>query len=190
MFKLDQQASNVSKTKRLMAYIIDFYLGSLILLFPMVYIWMLKMHDLDSISKLNIWTFADNFNKSTTISVGVIGIILACLYYWLIPYFCDGQSLGKKIMKIKVVALNNQKATLLQLFIREIIGIIILEGYLYSVSGMIRNIISIAFKINLTGIGSYIAIFFTIGSIVLLFMAKSQRMLHDYLAKTKVINKE
>ena len=54
--------------------------------------------------------------------VTFINVLLVCSYFTLIPYLLDGQTLGKKIFRIKVVNERGEKASLKRLFIREIFG--------------------------------------------------------------------
>ena len=51
-----------------------------------------------------------------------ISTLLVCAYFTLVPFLFDGQTLGKKIFRIKVVNERGEKASLKRLFIREIFG--------------------------------------------------------------------
>ena len=51
-----------------------------------------------------------------------ISTLLICAYFTLIPFLFNGQTLGKKIFKIKVVNEKGEKASLKRLFIREVFG--------------------------------------------------------------------
>ena len=187
MFKLDQKPTNVPKIRRLVAYLLDVYIGTLVMLLPIVYFWMQQTKDIDSVSTLDLWKFANKLGVDNAIIFGLIGVLFAFIYYIIIPIIWQGQTVGKKIMKLRIVNIDDSNVKTNTIIVRQLIGIIILEGFLYSVSDLIRNIISLYFKINITGIGLYIAIFITIISIILLYKGKSNRMLHDYIAKTKVI---
>lgn len=51
-----------------------------------------------------------------------ISTLLICAYFTLLPFLLDGQTIGKKIFRIKVVNERGEKASLKRLFIREIFG--------------------------------------------------------------------
>ena len=51
-----------------------------------------------------------------------ISTLLICAYFTLLPFLLDGQTLGKKLFRIKVVNEKGEKASLKRLFIREIFG--------------------------------------------------------------------
>lgn len=51
-----------------------------------------------------------------------ISTLLVCAYFTLVPFLFNGQTLGKKIFRIKVVNEKGEKASLKRLFIREIFG--------------------------------------------------------------------
>ena len=51
-----------------------------------------------------------------------ISTLLVCAYFTLVPFLFNGQTLGKKIFKIKVVNERGERASLKRLFIREIFG--------------------------------------------------------------------
>lgn len=51
-----------------------------------------------------------------------ISSLLICAYFTLLPFLLNGQTLGKKIFRIRVVNEKGEKASLKRLFIREIFG--------------------------------------------------------------------
>lgn len=103
-----------------------------------------------------------------------VGII--CLWEIVIPIITNGQSLTKKIFKIKVVSENNLKINLL---IRSIIKIIILNPYgvIAYMSGDLLN------GQYINTISNILTVVFVI-SIVLVF--RNNKSIHDKVAKTSV----
>ena len=59
--------------------------------------------------------------------VTFINVLLICSYFTLIPYLLDGQTLGKKIFRIKVVMVDGSEITFASLFVREILGKLLLN---------------------------------------------------------------
>ena len=51
-----------------------------------------------------------------------ISTLLVCAYFTLLPFLLNGQTLGKRMFRIKVVNERGEKASLKRLFIREIFG--------------------------------------------------------------------
>ena len=51
-----------------------------------------------------------------------ISTLLITAYYTLVPFLFDGQTLGKRFFRIKVVNEKGEKASLKRLFIREVFG--------------------------------------------------------------------
>ena len=51
-----------------------------------------------------------------------ISTLLITAYYTLVPFLFDGQTLGKRFFRIKVVNERGEKASLKRLFIREVFG--------------------------------------------------------------------
>lgn len=57
-------------------------------------------------------TYAFRFDIVSWYGRVIINIIVPVLYFGLFTYFTNGQTIGKKIMKIRVVSLINKKITL------------------------------------------------------------------------------
>ena len=94
--------------------------------------------------------------------VTFINVLLICSYFTLIPYLLDGQTIGKKLFRIKVVMVDGSKITFACLFIREILGKLLL------------NFINI-FLANLA-------------SYVLMVYREDKRAIGDIFAKTMVVD--
>lgn len=127
-----------------------------------------------------------SYDLTKTGYVYVIGdIVIAFLYFGVFAYYTKGQTLGKKIMKIRIVSKKEGKdVKLYQYFIRTFI-----------LNGIILNIISliaICFtKKTFMTIYAYGSNFDTILMIVNFLMVMFQvegRGIHDILAGTKVID--
>ena len=122
------------------------------------------------------------------VSISIIEIICVILYYGGFQAWNKGQTIGKKIMRLKIVDnKTNEKASFLQLTLRSVI--------LYSLYGEILNVILIKLlnqKAYITInpiIGSITSIIFYI-SLVMIITRKDRRGLHDMIAGTKVVQIE
>lgn len=142
---------------RVAAYIVDFLITGITML--VVYF----IFSFDFIFLFNKGILNMDFNTAIHFyRVTVVNALLICSYFTLVPYILDGQTLGKKIFRIKVVMVDGSKITFASLFIREILGKLLL------------NFINI-FLANLA-------------SFVLMLYREDKRAIGDIFAKTMVVD--
>lgn len=122
--------------------------------------------------------------EKESILVNGISLVVTIGYFVLFQYLNNGQTIGKKILKLKIVNEANKKVGFLQMIFRTLIIYGILTGVL--------NLI----LINLLGKNSYLQIYsiltmmqsiFVITSMLFILYRKDKRGLHDVMAKTSVI---
>mgnify|MGYP003289592064 CR=1 FL=1 len=114
----------------------------------------------------------------------VINSILIVIYYIMIPYMWNGKTLGKHIMKIKIVSKKDTRINLMSLFIRTFI----VNG-LFSTILIIMGIYMIPKSFYLSFV-SILAILQLLALIVSYFMIKYRQDslgLEDILSQSKVI---
>ncbi len=90
-------------------------------------------------------------------------------------------------MNIAIARKDGQQLTLKDLLIRQVVGLLLLEGMLLTGSTLLRDVISLASGLNFTGILSMSGMIITIVSVLMALLVPSRRMLHDYLAKTHLV---
>lgn len=142
---------------RVAAYILDFIITGIMI----IVIYFIFSFDLIFLFGKGIL----NMDLNTAIHfyrVTFINVLLICSYFTLIPYLLDGQTIGKKIFRIKVVMVDGSKITFASLFVREILGKLLL------------NFINI-FLANLA-------------SYVLMLYRDDKRAIGDIFAKTMVVD--
>lgn len=134
------------------------------------------------ISKFNYY---EQKREASSLVLNIILLILIFAYFVLFQGFTHGQTLGKKIMRLKVVSTTNKSLSYKQLFLRSI--------FLYEVIfTIIKMISSIVMPLN------YYVIFYNINycifeyllNLILIFTIcfdKNHRGIHDLIAKTRVI---
>lgn len=126
-----------------------------------------------------------------SISYNIIIIIVIIGYFALFQKYNNGQTIGKKIMKIKVTNVDEEKEVNVFNYILRTISTYYL--YIGNVISLLLNILFIYiipksyFMIAYTSV-TYIFIGIAIISLILIISKKEKRGIHDYLAKTKVIN--
>lgn len=175
--KYYESAGNI---KRLVAYAIDWYITSLLVMAPVALLYSMETG-----------------KKAVVIDIGllsvpyayiafIIGLILSS-YYLIYTPLKTGQTVGKRLLSIKVVKMDGNDIDFKTMFIREMIGVVLIEGVMFTISTYFHEIL--AMLVNMT-YSNYIAYGFAavlFVSIILAIIKPEKRMLHDYLAGTKVI---
>jgi uncharacterized RDD family membrane protein YckC len=125
----------------------------------------------------NLMYYKDTFDiiiKTPTFSLTYLGII--CVLEIAIPLITNGQSLTKKLFKIRIVTEKHNKITLI---LRSVIKIIILNPY-----GVIAYLIGNSINGNYINIVSNVLSAIFIISIVLVF--KDKKSLHDRITNSYI----
>lgn len=147
----------------------------------------LSLNDLTEKKYLNLIHDLSYYSMSYTI----IEIIVIILYFTLFPLFFNGQTIGKKICKIKIINnIENKKLSFINLLIRTILYPIWTSIILYTT---LSNIILLLSVIFFKGIVYFytnliISIVFAIYSyidVIMLFV--KDKSLHDLISNTKVV---
>lgn len=181
--KKKKEYKDVSLWKRAVAMMIDWYLASVLAGIPVMLIYSMDTGQATIASSLSAMSF-----KSGMLA-GILAILASSTYYLLIPTFLyKGQTLGKKLLGIKVIRMNNEDINLKTMFRREIIGIMIVEGRIVSSSEYLRQMIRLGLNSNRYYVVlEYIGAIITIVSVILMYATAEKRMIHDYIGKTKVV---
>ncbi len=124
-----------------------------------------------------------------SVSYNIVLVIVLIAYYGLFQKFNNGQTLGKKIMKIRVVGLDNHNSSVLSYIIR------LLPLFFVYIGGLLPTIINaiLVYVLNsnnymtITTVINYAFLLLGIASFVIAYIRKDKRGLHDLLAKTKVV---
>lgn len=113
------------------------------------------------------------------------------LYFVVFAYFTNGQTLGKKLFKLKIVDKNNNKVTFKNLIFRSIVN----GSTLFMGINIIVIIQLLSLLINNYNIYFYFNMFVTsisfiidIVILILLIVNKEHRSIDDIMGKTKVVD--
>lgn len=123
-----------------------------------------------------------DYNESILLT-SIIKIVITIAYFIGLQYYLKGQTIGKKILKIKVVE-NNKEPSLKAIILRTII----IDSILTSIIGVLllyltnKNNYYMAYLFV-----SMIELMFTFTSSLFILYRKDKIGLHDMMANTKVI---
>lgn len=197
------EISNTTFLKRMGAFIIDGFIFSLIF-----GIFMMLIPESSNVTNLNneLATLSESvLNKEISLSIyfnqyaGIVhsldkelflsnlfNFMLMIGYFVILPFYYNGQTLGKKILKIKVVK-DSGELTINDLLIRNIIT----NGLLFSLIGFaiifIAGDITYFTIISILGIVEFLLV---IISVFMVLYRHDKKGLHDLLCKTSVIKEK
>lgn len=119
--------------------------------------------------------------------INIINLVITISYFMVFQYFNKGQTIGKKLTKIKIVSDNGNRLKFTQILLRTgiinsifvsvltVLCVILLNGDTYYYSALVLSILDMAL------------VYFSI--IMMLFNKKSQGI-HDILAHTLVVSEQ
>ena len=119
-----------------------------------------------------------------TVIISIVTIVISLLYYVVYPCYNNGQTLGKKLMKIKIKKTNDTELSMNDLLIRSMINNSILVN--------IINVILVLFLsknlyLSTSSLVSFIQYLVLIISLIMIAFTKNAQGLHDKVCKTEVI---
>lgn len=182
--KLRNEAVNkTGYIKRIIAYGIDWYLGSVLSSLPLILLYMSLHKDAVYIpQQLSI------FKGYYQVIAGVLSLSVAFVYYVVLPIIWKGQTLGKKLLGLKIVNDNYQEVNVKQLIIRQVIMIFLVEGSIYTCSNMLHQLVNVLTGYNIASIWNKVGLVITILSGILVIILKSKKSLHDIVSHTLVVD--
>ncbi len=119
-----------------------------------------------------------------TVIVSIVTIVISLLYYVVYPCYNNGQTLGKKLMKIKIKKIDESDLSMNDLLIRGMVN-----------NSILVNIINVIFVLFLSkniflsasSLVSVIQYLVLIISLIMIAFTRNARGLHDLAAKTEVV---
>lgn len=119
-----------------------------------------------------------------TVIVSIVTIVISLLYYVVYPCYNNGQTLGKKLMKIKIKKTNDKELTMNDLLVRGMIN-----------NSILVNIITVALVLflskdlylSVSSLLSSIQYLVLIISLIMIAFTKNAQGLHDKIVNTEVV---
>lgn len=199
------------KIKRIIAYTVDiFIVSSIVVLLGMVdflnpnreilqkkeeelveYSEVLLNNTSNEILTKDYLDLAHDISYYSVVS-SVVEVAAIILYFTLYPFFFNGQTIGKKLLKIKIVNKEEKKPSFWQLLLRSLLVPVTASILMYNTVAYILIIIStLAFK-GMTYMYVYTTIYiiatvFCYIDIIKMISNQNNESLHDRITKTKVI---
>lgn len=127
-----------------------------------------------------------DYQKATVLQ-NSISVVIYILYFIIFQFLYKGQTLGKKLLKIRVVTKEEKQPSLGDFVVRGII----VEGILATFLSLIA--IVVLSKDNYLTIYTWLSMLsstFIVASALMVLYRKDRRGLHDMMAKTIVIKEE
>ncbi|MCM1053545.1 MAG: RDD family protein [Ruminococcus sp.] len=114
----------------------------------------------------------------------ISGIVVSFLYFGGFAFITKGQTLGKKIMRIKIVSNKDKELKLYNYLIR----CFILNGIIPNIITLVAICFSKSTYFKIYNIGSNFDTILMIVIFLMIMLNKEERGLHDIIAGTKVID--
>lgn len=123
------------------------------------------------------------------VSTNIVVILVIFAYFGLFQKFNNGQTLGKKIMKIKVVSNSDKKLSVWSYFLRILPTYYIFIGSVIPIiiTSILVFIIGSSHFASINSVVVYLFFGIAIMSFVMMNIRKDKRGLHDLISGTKVI---
>lgn len=148
-----------------------------------------KMYDKEiDVKEYTDIVLEDNYNISKgTVLISLTSIIIYILYFVVYQVYNNGQTVGKKLMKIKVKSIADESLSINTMLFRALI--------IYGIAANIINLILILLLkkelyLSISNTISIIQSLIVIISVFMILFSKQKRGIHDIITKTEVVNKE
>ena len=168
-----EKGKTVSLTRRLVAYLIDW--GFLSVLTFIITLLLQAAFKIGSITSSGGWIFIE-----------------VILYFMLVPYLTNGRTLGKKIVRIKIVADDNSKLSFKSLFVRYAYLYFIFYGLSWTAQ-LVQEISNHTTGVTqMTSVFIYLGILFAqfifVLNIILSFIRKKRVLFYEKASHTHTIS--
>lgn len=188
--------------KRILAYLVDVlivaFIGSLLTVFiPVSDVYEKTSSSLTEViedfqdKKIDEEEYLEKVNdisyvlSKESVASSIVLVVVSIIYYVVFAYYNDGQTLGKKLLKIKITSSKDKKLSMNNYLLRSLLINSILINIISVVTILVLNKANFI-KVNDTVTSFFGAIY--IVTFALILFRQDGRGLHDLLAGTKVVS--
>ncbi|MGN1007550.1 MAG: RDD family protein [Butyricicoccus sp.] len=165
--------------RRLAAYIVDWYLAAMLCGAPLLLV--NSMRTGSTAADTSIPPGASGWLW------GIAAILISTAYYWLFPLAWHGQTPGKRLMHLRIVGADGKQPAAGTLFLRQGIGILLIEGAVAFPSQLLRELLARAAGDGAANIVRIAMVAAPLVSIGLGTYTTDRRMLHDRISGTREV---
>lgn len=175
------ELSQKGMTKRFVAYLIDWYVGAALTALP---IGIVSQKLYGTMLNQNLLSFKAPYG----FLAGLCGFICGLLYYLAVPLGKNkGQTFGKKLLHLKIVKEDGEDVDTKTIVLRQLVGIILIEGSLYTASVILHQLVELGLHIPAVTPLTFVGLVVSVVSALLVAFHGKHRAIHDWIAKTKVV---
>lgn len=114
----------------------------------------------------------------------ILDMVIVLLYFAVMPYFFQGQTIGKKLFQLRIVGKENKDLSFLNYLLRAVVLNNVIISFLLQLIVYLLDVGSYEFYYRNVNLAGYIIQYATL---FLVFVRKDGRGLHDLVAGTKVV---
>lgn len=179
--KINYEVRPASRSRRGFAFLIDWYLGSAVSALPVGFLW--NMQTGEKTINTDITLFAAPYWWIAAL----LGLLFGAFYYYWIPQgIWKGQTLGKRLMNIRITDENGQPLSAGRLALRQLAGVMILEGAFLLTGQYVGQMLTMLTSEAVGSAWSYAMFGCFFVSVWMTF--RKGKALHDLWAGSKVID--
>lgn len=171
-----------SMIRRLIAYFIDWYIALIIMntmLIAAAYLLTGRMF----VGSLALTYFDADVQLPLLLMLVAVEVIL----YSVVPRFVwRGQTIGKRLLRVRMVTVSGEAPGLPRLMLRDLVAITVVEGCFSPLSNYVRNYLMLFLERDIIQYTVWFSWGIGVVSVLLLLLSKRKRMLHDVIAGTVV----
>ncbi|WP_291290274.1 RDD family protein [Enorma sp.] len=169
--------------RRLAAYALDWYLIS----FVMNLVLVAAAYQVQGIAFTGLVPITV-FEGSLRLALFAVLVGIDIIYFCVVPrYALGGQTPGKRLFRLRIERAQGGAATLPNYLVRELLGIVVIEGCFSPLSNYLRNVLLLWVPRDAVQVMVWAGIVIGVASVGLMLITRERRMLHDLVGGTRVV---
>lgn len=176
----DQQGKRPPLLRRLIAFGIDWYVGSVLIYLPVMAALHLLQAPMQTIPDLG------QLDPLPAAIACLASVLVAVCYYVVVPLRLNGSTLGKKLCGLRIASKGGGEVSMTALVARQVLGTMIVEGSLIAVTALALQVL---FRSAPGARQAIILVHYIVTGLSMLLLVVSRRRtaIHDIIAGTEVV---